>query len=199
MNHLLKTGLFLLALGQILAAQEPIDYSHRAVGKEIRKQFQAPEYSLREIMDTDSVAGNPMAHGKYFEVSEPAGPVGFLYIGRVNSCRSGGCTVSASDSASLVFEYFDYMILTGPEGIIRSVRVFNYQSTHGHEICSRGWLRQFVGYDGSEPLTVGKNVDAISGATISTNNISYDIEKVVETLLLSQQPISRVKCEVRMN
>ncbi len=41
---------------------------------------------------------------------------------------------------------------------------------------AKGWLKQFTGYDGSDTLEVGKNVDAISGATISVYGITLDVQ-----------------------
>jgi len=57
------------------------------------------------------------------------------------------------------------------------VRVFNYQATHGQEVSAKGWLRQFDGYDGSTVLKVGKDIDAISGATISVYGITRDVQE----------------------
>jgi len=57
------------------------------------------------------------------------------------------------------------------------VHVFNYRATHGYEICSRGWLKQFSGYNGSGQLVVGKTVDGISGATKSVHAITSDVRR----------------------
>ncbi len=184
-RRVLLLGILLAVLPAVIA-EEPIRYDHTMVAREIRKQFGTDTYTLYEIMDTDSLDTNPMGKGKYFRVSADMSLLGYLYIGRVNSCRSGGCSVPLNDSSALAFEYFDYLILTDQKGEVNSVRIFNYQATHGHEICSKGWLRQFSGYSGSEDLTVGKNIDAISGATISTHSITYDVQLVIRTLVSSQ-------------
>lgn len=55
-------------------------------------------------------------------------------------------------------------------------------ATHGHEVSAKGWLKQFIGYNGNESLQVGKNVDAIIGATISVYGITRDIKE--KTVLL---------------
>ncbi len=57
-------------------------------------------------------------------------------------------------------------------------------ATHGQEITARGWLKQFIGYNGSESLKVDKNIDTISGATISVYAITSDI-KLITCLLKS--------------
>ncbi|HCY41547.1 MAG TPA: FMN-binding protein, partial [Prolixibacteraceae bacterium] len=44
------------------------------------------------------------------------------------------------------------------------------------------WLKQFQGYDGTRPLTVGKSIDAISGATVSVFSITDDIQEKTRLL-----------------
>jgi hypothetical protein len=73
------------------------------------------------------------------------------------------------------FEYFDYMVIFEPELAVSRVAVFNYQASHGQQICSKGWLRQFVGYSGTDTLKVGKDIDSISGATKSTTSITESV------------------------
>lgn len=75
------------------------------------------------------------------------------------------------------FEYFDYFILFDSNLGVKKIRVYNYQATHGHEVGGKGWLKQFVGYKGDEKLEYGKNIDSISGATISANAITYNVQE----------------------
>jgi Na+-translocating ferredoxin:NAD+ oxidoreductase RnfG subunit len=66
---------------------------------------------------------------------------------------------------------------------VQQVRIYNYQATHGQEITSKNWLRQFKNYTGEKELMAGKNIDAISGATISVDAIISDIEFITGALL----------------
>jgi Na+-translocating ferredoxin:NAD+ oxidoreductase RnfG subunit len=68
---------------------------------------------------------------------------------------------------------------------VKLVRVFNYAATHGQEVAIRKWLDQFSGYDGGKPLRVGKEIDAISGATISVYAIVADVSEKI--MLLRKQ------------
>lgn len=74
------------------------------------------------------------------------------------------------------FEYFDYAIFssTGPE--VLNIIVTKYRSSKGAAICSKSWLRQFEGYKG-QPIRVGEEINAVSGATISANSITSDIQR----------------------
>jgi hypothetical protein len=100
----------------------------------------------------------------------------YAYLGRVNSCRAGGCSVHHFPEEVQNSEYFDYFVLFDSSCTVLFVKVYNYQASHGHEITAKGWLKQFVGYNGQNSLVAGKSIDAISGATISVNVITHDIE-----------------------
>jgi hypothetical protein len=65
---------------------------------------------------------------------------------------------------------------------IRTIRVYNYEATHGQEITVKGWLNQFLGYDGTANLRVGKEVDAIAGATISVFGLIADVQEKTSLL-----------------
>ena len=124
-------------------------------------------------------------NGKYFLINgSNLSQYRFIYVGRVNSCRAGGCSVSEDLSESDNSEFFDYFILFDKSKTIKLIKIIDYQATHGHEITAKGWLKQFVGYNGSEQLQVNKNIDAISGATISVNAITFDVE--TKTALLKK-------------
>lgn len=105
----------------------------------------------------------------------------YLYIGRVNSCRSGGCELNR-ETLQASFEFFDYFMILDTNSKIKKVKIFNYQATHGHEVMSSGWLRQFTGYDGKSDLKYGKEIEAISGATISAKSLNADIQYVTKIL-----------------
>ncbi len=117
-------------------------------------------------------------NGKFFR-STCGDSLLYIYIGRVNSCRAGGCSI---DNHNTEYEFFDYFIVFNSNLSVKYVNVFNYEATHGQEITARGWLKQFVGYTSGKPLQPGKNVDAISGATISVNAITEDVKAKTEML-----------------
>jgi len=122
--------------------------------------------------------------GKFFTVERSAANTGirYVYIGRVNSCRSGVCFADQSKTGKSDSEYFDYFMLFNEEGVVQLVRVYNYQATHGQEISAPNWLKQFVGYKGTNGLAAGKNIDAISGATISVEGIVADVQQKTKIL-----------------
>lgn len=157
-------------------SRDAIEVPVKKINKTIERLWKDKALQLEEIyLDSNSL----LASGLLFEVKDQLTTLGFVYIGRVNSCRSGGCNI---ESEKLEFEYFDYFFVADSFGEIMKVKVFNYKATHGHEIMSSGWLRQFIGYNGQENLIYGKDIQAISGATISAVAINAHIQNEVKNL-----------------
>jgi len=176
--NLKRAILSMMLLFLILPAfsQTDIDYGHKTLVKVLRKAEIQDLKTLKEMVFSGSTSSIPPINGKYFEIeTENTRHYKYLYVGRVNSCRAGGCSISNNLSKDLSSEYFDYFMLFDKNLKVQYVKVFNYQATHGQEITARGWLKQFVGFDENKEISVGKNIDAISGATISSNAITDDI------------------------
>lgn len=168
------------------SAQEIIDYRPKSLVKELKK-FDVQELSeLEELKIPDSIAKKNQFNGKFFLIREDdhGRGVKYLYMGRVNSCRAGGCSIAGGPLADLDQEYFDYFIMYDAGVRVKLVRVYDYQATHGQEVTVRGWLKQFSGYDGRANLQVGKEIDAISGATISVYAITSDV--LMKTRMLKE-------------
>lgn len=174
--------ILLLTLGVLSYGNGDVNYKHKAIQKTLVKSCKLVNPQLSEIvLPEESALGS---EGKFFNVeSDTDSEITHMYIGRVNSCRAGGCSIT-NDAMLGASEYFDYMVFFNDAAEVVLVKVFNYQATHGHEVTAKGWLKQFVGYSAEEDLEVGKNIDSISGATISVNGITNDVEK--KTFLLKE-------------
>lgn len=164
--------------------QSNVEYQNKALLKGLQKEGVADFSQMVELPIADSVKQGFRLQGKFFKVNSDLSQIKYIYTGRVNSCRAGGCSVSNEMPIEEESEYFDYFILFDKNKTVQLVKVFNYQATHGQEITSRGWLKQFIGHNHTESLHVGKNIDAISGATISVYAITLDVE--MKTMLLKK-------------
>lgn len=183
----IKSGIFLILSLLSLAftpSQTDVDYKHKSLLKALKKVGITDMSVITEIVLSDSVnEANPI-NGKYFLINDTnVSQYKYVYVGRVNSCRAGGCSATNDIPPDSNSEYFDYYILFDTDKTVQAVKVFNYQATHGQEITAKGWLKQFIGHNGSEPLQVDKNIDAISGATISVHAITIDVEMKTEILI----------------
>ena len=137
-------------------------------------------YKKQEVVLSELNAGRQeFQNNKFYSLftGNLSMPVAYMHLGTVNTCRTGGCSLSQDFSGSGPNgEYFDYMILFNTALEVESINVFNYQASFGHEIAARGWLKQFNGFKGEKNLEPGKNIDSISGATVSVYAITADIQ-----------------------
>jgi hypothetical protein len=174
-----RTILIVMAIiiNACLQAQARIDYFPKPLAKELGVPVDSSE-AMSEMNLSVSVTKHPI-NGKFFEVCTSKLPLKarYAYIGRVNTCRAGGCSANnTQENSDQESEFFFYYILFDSTAKIVKVKIFDYQSSHGHGITSKGWLRQFEGFDGREELVIDKHIDAISGATISVAATVSDIE-----------------------
>ena len=163
-------------LGNSLSDND-LDYKPGLLFRELDKLSGIEGFHLQEIHLSDSLSDVNRVNGKFFEAVCRGNRISTVYIGRVTCCRAGGCSKQMTTDIETDFEYFDYFILFDLQGRISSVRVYNYAATHGQEITAKGWLKQFLGFDGRKTLRVGKEIDSISGATISVNGIVADVQE----------------------
>lgn len=161
------------------------NFDDKTLRKELHKLSGIENPDWKEIAVPESLqAANPF-QGKFLALmNQNTALKKYVYVGRVNSCRQGGCSNPDETLNIQTPEYFDYLIVFDSELAIQQVKVYNYQATHGQEVTNKGWLKQFLGYDGKRSLTVGKSIDAISGATVSVYGIVNDIQD--KTRLINQ-------------
>lgn len=181
-----KSGIFIVFSFLCLAftsGKTEVDYKHKTLQKALQKVGVKDLSVLEEVILSDSITILNRIKGKYFLINDSnLSHYRYIYVGRVNSCRAGGCSMTNDNPHDSNSEYFDYYIIFDSTKSVQTVKVFNYQATHGYEITAKGWLKQFNGHNGTEPLQVDKNIDAISGATISVYAITHDVEMKTEIL-----------------
>jgi Na+-translocating ferredoxin:NAD+ oxidoreductase RnfG subunit len=172
-------ALILLFFATLLLQSNNIDYQNKQLKKDLLKTWNVEITALVEIPELGALTAN---EGKFYKVLDKQQILGYVYVGRIKSCRNGGCTKDKTESGSGSSEYFDAYFLYNANKTVESVKVYNYRATHGHDVCSRGWLKQFIGFDNEEPLQVGKTIDGISGATISVYALTDEVNYVTQIL-----------------
>jgi hypothetical protein len=170
----------IITLGFGETSESSPDYNPRSLHNNLKKITGCDNYRKEELASQNPDSYGSIS-GKFFRISCNNGSDYFVYLGRVNSCRTSGCSI---DKHSGEFEFFDYFSIYDSNYSVKLVSVYNYEASHGQEITARGWLKQFVGYKEGKLLEAGKNVDAISGATISVNGIVEDVKQ--KTVMLHQ-------------
>lgn len=91
------------------------------------------------------------------------------------------------DQAMSKTAQFDYLVIFNKDLSVRQTKVLIYREEYGGEIGSRRWLSQFDGKSGDETLEYQKNIDAISGATISARSMTIAMNNLLKTIAILKQ------------
>jgi electron transport complex protein RnfG len=94
---------------------------------------------------------------------------------------------SGSASVGIVFlldvigqsKPIDFAIGVTPEGVLKDLEVLTYREPRGEEIHEARFRRQFVGKRLQDPISLGRDIDIISGATISCRSATYAARKAL--------------------
>ncbi len=135
---------------------------HKGVRKDIELYF-GNSTSITLVDHWSSVTDSVGLAGKgdrVFKVSGEAGKEGYIL----------------QTSAYGRYDKFDYTVLYQEDLVVLHIRITTYRSSHGAAVSSKSWLRQFRGY-GGETLELGKEIDGVSGGTISAGSLVKDIQR----------------------
>ena len=71
-----------------------------------------------------------------------------------------------------------FLVVFTTNGKIKYTQIVKYREPYGGEISSLSWTSQFMGMSNESEFKMGKAIDGISGATISTHSVTKGIHKL---------------------
>jgi len=75
---------------------------------------------------------------------------------------------------------FDIMIALDDKACVLAVKVVKYRAVHGKQVRSKAFTRQFTGKCPGDALVVGKDIDAISRATLSAKAMTAGVKRAID-------------------
>lgn len=135
----------------------------------IEISFQSDRTSLQEIdLKNISTDLSKMMHkDRIYKIYDDEKFKGFAYVGIAPSKERD----------------FDYLLIFDSDLEITEAKVLAYRESHGREITTKRWLQQFVGKSpDSSKMKLGKDIDAISGATISARSMTIAVNKALQNV-----------------
>jgi Na+-transporting NADH:ubiquinone oxidoreductase subunit NqrC len=86
------------------------------------------------------------------------------------------------------FELISYAVALNLDASIKQIEILSYRESHGFEIKSPAWRKQFVGKTAQSGLAVGDGIANISGATLSCNHVTDGVRRIaaIAQLLLKK-------------
>ncbi|WP_211452789.1 FMN-binding protein [Collimonas antrihumi] len=76
------------------------------------------------------------------------------------------------------FELISYAVAVNPDASIKQIEILTYRESHGFEIKSPAWRKQFVGKTAAAGLTIGDGIASISGATLSCTHVTDGVRRI---------------------
>ena len=176
-------GLLFLTL---LFAQNDVFLWVNTHGKKINKQIKKA-FEVSENVQLNSLSRKSSNIGiDLFSITDKKQhTVGYGTVLATNSCKLGGCTMPSKEELNGIFEEFTFLTLYDTTFHIKKVKILEYGSNYGYAITAANWLKQFIGQKAGD-LKVGKDIDGISGATISVNVL---IKKINEQQAIIENSI----------
>jgi hypothetical protein len=78
-------------------------------------------------------------------------------------------------------ELITYGLALDPSGAVRGVEILDYRETYGGEVRNPKWRAQFVGKRAGSPLELDVDIVNLSGATLSSHNITVGVRRLLAT------------------
>lgn len=76
-------------------------------------------------------------------------------------------------------EYITYAVGLSADGAVRGIEIMEYRESYGGEIRNPKWRAQFIGKTKTAPLTLDKDIQNLSGATLSSRHVADGIRRLL--------------------
>jgi Na+-translocating ferredoxin:NAD+ oxidoreductase RnfG subunit len=76
-------------------------------------------------------------------------------------------------------EFITYAVGLSAEGEVRGLEIMEYRESYGGEVRNPKWREQFIGKTKAAPLELDKDVQNISGATLSSRHVADGVRRVL--------------------
>jgi Na+-transporting NADH:ubiquinone oxidoreductase subunit NqrC len=76
------------------------------------------------------------------------------------------------------FELISYAVAVNPDASVKQVEILAYRESHGFEIKSPAWRKQFVGKTAQSGIAIGEGIANISGATLSCAHVTDGVRRI---------------------
>jgi len=76
-------------------------------------------------------------------------------------------------------EMITYAVAIDRQGIVKGVEILEYVESYGYEVANDSWRKQFVGKQIADALKLGRDIQNISGATLSSKHLTDGVKRVV--------------------
>lgn len=139
--------------------------------KEVIATFNIQHFLTESIDIPEEISKESSAkinRDNFFRIKENGTLVGYVFLG----------VAPSRDNV------FDYLVIFDNQLAIINIKILAYRENYGGEIASKRWLKQFIGKKVSDTIKYERDIDAISGATVSANSLTVSINNLLKSVSL---------------
>ena len=72
-----------------------------------------------------------------------------------------------------------YAVALDVDGKVRQIEILEYREAYGGEVRNAHWRDQFAGRHHGDPIRIGKDIQNISGATLSCEHVTEGVRRLL--------------------
>ena len=103
-----------------------------------------------------------------------------VYVAETDGRRDG---YAIKDEEKGMHEPIDYAVRFSTAGAVERIEILEYREAYGDEVRGERFRAQFKGKTASDPIVAGKDIDIVSGASISSRSVALGVKR--DTLVLT--------------
>ena len=85
-------------------------------------------------------------------------------------------------------EMITYAVGISPTGTIQNIEIMEYVESYGYEVAEESWRKQFVGKNADDTIKLKKDIQNISGATLSCKHLTDGVKRIMVMYDLALKP-----------
>ncbi|MBI1181136.1 MAG: FMN-binding protein, partial [Alphaproteobacteria bacterium] len=78
-------------------------------------------------------------------------------------------------------EFITFAVGIDAAGAVKDIEIMDYRESFGDQVRNAAWRAQFVGKTNESKLKLGKDIQNISGATLSSKHITDGVRRLLAT------------------
>jgi len=90
-----------------------------------------------------------------------------------------------SDAVIGKHDLINYALALTADGKVRQLEILEYREAYGGEIRNARWRAQFKGKGATDPVQIGRDIQNISGATLSSQHVTDGVRRVLATYAIA--------------
>ena len=76
-------------------------------------------------------------------------------------------------------EMITYAVGIAPNGSVKGIEILEYVESYGYEVADSQWRKQFIGKTAGDPIKLNRDIQNISGATLSSKHLTDGVKRVL--------------------